>query len=299
MKREEAREGDIACFYAEKNFLKVKQAFAIDKVCFSFVKKGTKGDGVNIYMPIDEFDLLCEKILNLSLHKKIADEKQRKVEYPGAYSCTVGTDGSKKICIGAGKSLEVCIQGSVKGDNGKSNNIFIGTTYKELVIMAKWWQRCSIPYYSSMVDDIYKASMRDERDEDAAATRNSKPQAKQQKPVEQAKPQQAKEQPKPAESKPVQTVADDNKVEEVKLLSIRNTTPMNPIKLDGYSCNIEQSGNKLLPLIFFDEDTASLVGFDNFQKKMEEGNIAFSVVCTPIKVGKQQKDAYKFLRFLK
>ena len=38
MKREEACEGDIACFYAEKNFLKVKQAFAIDKVCFSFVK---------------------------------------------------------------------------------------------------------------------------------------------------------------------------------------------------------------------------------------------------------------------
>lgn len=302
MKREEAREGDIACFYAEKNFLKVKQAFGIDKVCFSFVKKGTKGDGVNIYIPVDEFDLLCDKILNLSLHKKIAEEKAKKVEYPGAYSCTVGKDGSKKICIGAGKSLEVCIQGSVKKD-GKANNIFIGTTYKDLVIMAKWWQRCSVPYYDSMVADIYNASMRKPSAEDVEdstpapqsapakpatkPTPTAKPQASQQKPVEQ-------QQPKPVPE------AKQQQAEEVKLLSVVNTTSLEPMKkkgeVIGYACQIEQAGRKLPPIVFYNDVVKTVAQFSAFKQKIDEGRIPFSVACTPITIG--EKSAYKFVRFL-
>ena len=294
MKREEAREGDIACFYAEKNFLKVKQAFGIDKVCFSFVKKGTKGDGVNIYIPVDEFDLLCDKILNLALYKKIVEEKAKKVEYPGAYSCTVGKDGSKKICIGAGKSLEVCIQGSVKKD-GKANNIFIGTTYKELVIMAKWWQRCSVPYYDSMVADVYNASMRKpsaEDVEDSTPAPQSAPASAKPTP----KPQAKAEQPKPTEQ-PKQV---PEAKEEVKLLSVVNTTSLEPMKkkgeVVGYACQIEQAGRKLPPIVFYNDVVKTVAQFSTFKQKIDEGRIPFSVACAPITIG--EKNAYKFVRFL-
>lgn len=312
MKRDEAKEGDIGCFYADKSFLKVKQAFGIDKICFSFVKKGTNGDGIDIYLPIDEFDLLCDKILNNTLHKKILEEKQKNVEYPGAYTCPVGKDGSKKICIGAGKASAVCIQGSVKTDNGKNNNIFIGTTYKDLVIMAKWWQRCSIPYYSSMVEDIYKASMRrpsaDELDDDVSSEtkpKNNTPAATTSKENKNSSDRKSGtvNQPTNKEQAKDTNVSKENTSEakeEVTLLSVVNSTPLEELKSkNGYACQIEKAGNKLPPIVFYNSVCEKIPNFESFRMRLSESNIPFSVVCTPITMGKNNKPAYRFERFAK
>lgn len=299
MKFDEAKEGDIACFYAEKSFLKVKQAFGIDRICFSFVKKGSKGEGINIYMPIDEFDLLCDKILNYSLYKKIAEEKQKNVEFPGAYTCIVGNAGTKKICIGAGKNKAadaVCIQGTIQAEKNKNTNMFIGTTYKDLVIMAKWWQRCSKPYFDSLVDAIYKASMRKPSKEELAEM-NEKPE-----PTQKTTGTQTSETAgnKNIDNEKPAVSGNENPVQEVKLLSVTNTTPLEPLKnKTGYACKIEKGGKTLPPIVFYNNtcsDAKNAEAFNKLKQRIEEGNVCFSIICSLTKIG--NKDAYEFIRFV-
>ena len=96
-----AKEGVLLEQYTLKGwFVKVKAtAFAIDKVIFSFVKKGTNGSGFDVYMDIDKFDLWCDDILSGRVASVISAEKKAGVKEPQTFKYVTGTDGAKYIGI--------------------------------------------------------------------------------------------------------------------------------------------------------------------------------------------------------
>lgn len=152
-KAEEMKEGTFASFYGQKFFCKVKQALGIGKVHFSFVEIGKKGEGVDIYVNADDFDILCDDILNGRLQKKMAESQSK---YPDAWKYATGTEASKQLAIGKGDRMPVIIQGY---DSKKNKRINVGVMkYDEMRIMAKWWKRLSTQYYEGLVELCLKAS---------------------------------------------------------------------------------------------------------------------------------------------
>lgn len=151
MTRKEATEGTIASFYTLNGwFVKVYQAYNIDKVKFSFVKKGEHGNGFDIYVDIDEFDNLCDEILSGQLFVKIQNETG---DYPSSWKYVTGEKGSKELAIGKGQGQNFAvIQGR---DKGKKLNAFVGIAdYNKLKNMAKWFRRSSEKYISEMCNLI-------------------------------------------------------------------------------------------------------------------------------------------------
>lgn len=160
MKKKEAQEGVIAAFYTLNGwFVKIKQAYAIEKVCFSFVKKGEKGAGFDIYVNIDVFDNLCDEILSGEFAQKLAADHGA---YPAAFKYVCGQNGANELSIGRGKSQPIVIQGRNKS---KKYNAFVGILdYGELKTMAKWFRRTSETYFKEMSDLVINAVMHKSKD---------------------------------------------------------------------------------------------------------------------------------------
>lgn len=137
MTREEAKEGTIKAFHSQKGwFVKVKQAYAIERVCFSFVEKGTHGKGFDIYVMIDDFDILCDDILSHRFETALVNDRG---DFPGAWKYVCGENGQNELAIGAGSRMPIVIQGRQKSEN---RTAFVGVvSYNELVTMAKWFKR--------------------------------------------------------------------------------------------------------------------------------------------------------------
>lgn len=153
-KKEDAlKEGVFAEFYTLKGwFLRVKQAYAIDRVQFAFVKKDTGGKGFNIYVDMDSFDLLCDDILSGAMRQRIDADNGN---YPKAWEKIVGKDGQYVLAIGKGQRQPVVIQGrdTKYKQNDGMGNAFVGIgSYDELRVMAKWFKRTSKSYYEKMAD---------------------------------------------------------------------------------------------------------------------------------------------------
>lgn len=56
-------------------FVKVKIAYGIDRVVFSFVEKGKKGKGFDVYMNIDVFYNWMEDVKNYQFKKSLPKKK--------------------------------------------------------------------------------------------------------------------------------------------------------------------------------------------------------------------------------
>lgn len=71
-----AEEGLLnAAFTLNGWFVKLKPAYAIDKMVFCFVKKNTKAaQSFNVYMDLDDFDIWMSDIENFRM-KRIIDEE--------------------------------------------------------------------------------------------------------------------------------------------------------------------------------------------------------------------------------
>lgn len=144
--RKDLKEGCVASFYSQTKFCKVKPALNIDRVDFAFVRTGTGGNGFDIFVDADSFDLLCDQILSGSFVTTLAKDTG---DYPSAWEYVTGDNGEKHIAIGKGKDKPIVIQGRIDGlENG---NIFIGiNAYDDLRLMAKWWRRASADYYAQL-----------------------------------------------------------------------------------------------------------------------------------------------------
>lgn len=187
-KTNEMKEGVFAAFYGEKFFVKVKQALGIGKVHFSFVEVGTKGEGLDVYVDADDFDNLCDDILNGRLQKKISESQSR---YPDSWKYTTGQDASKTLAFGKGLKVPVVIQGY---DAKKNKRINVGVmSFDELRTMAKWWRRISANYFDGLVEVCLKASY--SRPTDSAADEKTQP-VPTDEPVNPPKQQPTPQQPK-------------------------------------------------------------------------------------------------------
>ena len=131
-----------ACYTQNGFFVKVKPALTIDKVVFSFVKKGTSGSGFDIYVNIDKFDLLCDDILSRELLRNLQGSS---LEAP-AWEEVTGEKGSKTLKLFQGKS-GIVINGYVKDKNQAAN---VPVKYNDLRTIAKWHRRISNIYFDKM-----------------------------------------------------------------------------------------------------------------------------------------------------
>lgn len=150
------KSGCYAAYYTLNGyFLKIKPALAIDKVVFSFVKKGTSGNGFDIYADIDKFDLLCDDILNRELQRKLENSSLQKP----AWDYTTGEKGNKTLKIFQGNN-GIVINGYVVNEKLTGN---VPVKLEELRIMAKWHRRVSSIYFEQMAQECIKAMKSNER----------------------------------------------------------------------------------------------------------------------------------------
>lgn len=147
--------GLISEMYTDKTFCKVYQAFGIDKVKFSFAKIGEGGKGVDIYMDVDTFDLLCADIISGDMKTQfLTAKKDDKGYYPITWQFKTGEKANKSISLMRGLKQPVVLKGS---DTLTKENVMVSTTYDQLRVMAKWWKRVSGPYYSRLAAIGYEA----------------------------------------------------------------------------------------------------------------------------------------------
>ena len=94
LKKDVLATGQFAEFYTLNTFVRVYTAFGIDKVKMSFVTKGQHGQGCDVYVDTDVFDILCDDILSGDLRKLIAASKPN----DKGYYCLLYTSPSPRDC---------------------------------------------------------------------------------------------------------------------------------------------------------------------------------------------------------
>lgn len=84
--QESEKEKSIIEFYNRDTFVKVKEAFAISKIVFSFVKwdihTGESITSVDCYMKVEEAGLLARKITTGRMYQKMEQERAKGQKYP-------------------------------------------------------------------------------------------------------------------------------------------------------------------------------------------------------------------------
>jgi len=162
-----AKEGILLEQYTQNGwFVKVKAtALVIDKVLFSFVKKGQNGAGFDVYMDIDKFDLWCDDILSGRVATIITAEKKAGITEPKDIKYITGENGAKYVGIcpsTLGKAFGT-ISGKGLDKNGKVIFGYVPVSYDDLRIMAKRFKRVSIIRYEAL-DAAYKKAILDGAD---------------------------------------------------------------------------------------------------------------------------------------
>lgn len=125
-------QGCIAEWYTLNGyFVKIYLCPEIDKVKFSFVMKGKKGEGFDVYVDALRFSLLCDDISSLRMARKISKDAG---QYPGAWKYTTGENGALSVAIGKSQKGGIVIQG--RNGNTKTNAFVPLTDYNDLREMA-------------------------------------------------------------------------------------------------------------------------------------------------------------------
>lgn len=155
-KKEMLETGKFYAFNSLNAFAYVYQWFGGDKVKISAAPVGAKGQGADFYFDTDDFDILCDEILDGSLKTAFINSKKNdKGYYIPCYSMASGHNGSKKFSLTRGSKQPIVI---TVQDTEKKKTINVPVAeYRELKKMAKWWKRISYPYYSQLTAIGYKA----------------------------------------------------------------------------------------------------------------------------------------------
>ena len=107
--RKMLEDGCIAAWYTLRGyFVRVYPALEIDKVRFSFVEKGTNGNGFDVYVDTVAFMLLCEDVQSGALARRIANDTGTE---PSAWTYKTGENASKSVAIGKSRSGTPLIKG--------------------------------------------------------------------------------------------------------------------------------------------------------------------------------------------
>ena len=146
-----AKEGTLIAQYTQNGyFVKIKPSVAIDKVCFSFVKKGTSGSGFDVYMDIDRFSIWCRRILDGRFYQTIAAERKAGEKYPKDYKWVTGEKGEKSIGFCAsqnGDSLVIDGKSIVNGEN----------VFANVPVDTIWLENMAVEF--SYIEDIWRKEL--------------------------------------------------------------------------------------------------------------------------------------------
>lgn len=218
------KSGCIAAFYTLNGFfLKVKPAFGIDKVIFSFVQKGQKGQGFDVYMDVDMFDIFCDMILNRELDRKLEGSSQKEP----AFSYVTGQNGAKQISIFKGNAGTVFHGWFAE----KKLNANVPVAPDQLRIMAKWFRRIIVSYCDELSGyclDAMRSNARyfeENTDDSDLATADKQQQAAEQ---NEQPENTGSEGPKPETKIQVPSSAQKKMV--------KTTTPLKPLGTNGNLC---------------------------------------------------------------
>ena len=157
---EMAEEGVLNSQYTQNSwFVKVKVAYAIERVVFSFVKKGKQGSGFDIYVDMFAFDIWADDILNGTLARVIAAEKKAGEEYPKTYKFVTGDKGQKSVGFAMSSSGNgYVVNGSIVNSEGKREYGNVPVDYMWLRILAKNFKRTSEAHFSELAKITVEAS---------------------------------------------------------------------------------------------------------------------------------------------
>lgn len=142
-----ADEGVLNSQYTQNGwFVKVKPAFGITKIVFSFVMKGKAGEGFDIYMDLDTFDNWADDIERRNIFEQIlANEKNAGEQFPKTYKYITGDNGEKSVGIANAKKGSGYIINGVSCIN--NNKVFAN------VPVDMDWLRTTVKYYRRSVKE--------------------------------------------------------------------------------------------------------------------------------------------------
>ena len=142
-----------------KWFVKVKPAYQIDRVCFSFVEKGKKGSGFDVYIDMDTFANWMEDVKSFSMHQIIENEKSQGKKYPDYYKFTTGTNACKTVGIGVSTANNAfaTINGSFVS-NGTTIYANVPVDYNWLRTLARWFLLTSEEWFRKTASVIVSSS---------------------------------------------------------------------------------------------------------------------------------------------
>jgi len=148
-RREMANEGVLHSQFTQNGwFVKIKPAFSIERVVFSFVQKGTNGSGFDIYMDMDVFRIWMEDVRSGAFARTIAAEKAAGEKYPKAYKYTTGESAEKSVGFGVTTGSSFCVINGKTFKDGKNvyANIPVDLT----------WMRVLAMYFFGVAEEKYK-----------------------------------------------------------------------------------------------------------------------------------------------
>lgn len=147
-------------------FVKVKPIFSLDSknafaynwpsIEFSFVKKGSNGEGFDIYMDMDIFDLWADDVLDKTFMRNIESERAAGKQYPETYKYITGSNGEKSVGFCPSRNGSFIVINGCTVKDGKKVFGNVPVSYDWIRTLMKWYRRVTKPYYSMMTDLIIK-----------------------------------------------------------------------------------------------------------------------------------------------
>ncbi len=287
-------------------FVKIKPAYGIDRVNFSFVEKGKNGKGFNVYVNIDTFYNWMEDVQNFRLYKIIEAEKKENSKYPKQSTFITGTTGEKSVGFAPStiKTAFVVINGTYKSDSG-NQYACVPVDYDWLRTTARWFFLTSKSYYEEMAETTVKSSTAyrnnlGEDDEAAPATETSGTKEKQNSKQEQTtKPSQTQQ---PQKKKPVDSTkpgdrsdakAAANPAGENPLKAKAETKTMNADS-NSYVIKADERGNYRMEILDEQGKPFSLI-LPFSVIKNDVGNELFSKFMSACEASKKAKNHSHFI----
>lgn len=135
---EAARKGSFMDLFGQDWCLSVYPAFALDKLKFSFYRKGKAGQGFDIYMDVvkfgaPSFDAWAYDALHGVMQRALAKEKAEGEQYPKTYSYVTGENGSKTLGIAnARKEGLLLLNAGTIGPDGKKVYANVQCTFADI-----------------------------------------------------------------------------------------------------------------------------------------------------------------------
>lgn len=144
-KREQmAKDGTFAENYTQEGwFCKVKPAFGIAKVKFTFVKKGTHAEeAFDVYMDIDDMIIWSEDIHNKDFFRILEAEAKAGEKYPKQYKITTGESASKSVGFMVSSTGQGYVINGKTFKDGKNIYANVPVDRKWIRKFAFWFDKC-------------------------------------------------------------------------------------------------------------------------------------------------------------